>query len=606
MATASELPLHRAVWEDSVSTLQDLVKADQEKSPGGVGEHQGLEEKDRHGRTPLMLAVSLGRLDCTRILLDAAANVNTECDGWTVVQEATATGDPELVQLVLDQRDRQRYSTRIGGIPDLLKKLKDAPDFYVEMTWEFTSWVPLVSRMCPSDTYRVYKRGSSVRVDTTLLGFDQNSWVRGSRSYIFTGTNTGAKFLEIDHDTRQVYVEEMSAEPDVDSLKFSTPEQVQHRLSTPLIQTFLDTDNISFQRAKSGLFGWGGERMETVSGMDCKVFGANNVEIVTKTRTEHMSAEDKQRAKANKNPLLSIFGPQETEAEVIPSGAELEKLGPDSLAAKSFDQYLACQEKVAVRPKEEFLKSQKFKASLWLCEDYPLSLQEQVMPIVDLLAISNTHFQKLKHFIHMQLPSGFPVKIEIPLFHVINAQITFSNIQALDNPVEGVTSFKEESGRSSAAIDDSVFEVPRGYDVLGGASENTRRQYQGGGEEEEMMLQYAIRQSLAQPGDQVDIYEALEGLPPTAHRPMSGLEAEDRLLQQAIAASMQESGPPGSRDLALEQEQEEEGDQQRVREDELALALRLSQEQEMERQEQAAREEEEVLRQVMELSLREQ
>jgi len=609
---ASELPLHRSVWEDSPSNLQDLLKAGQVKCQDGVSSeehHQGLEEKDRHGRTPLMLAVSLGRLECTRILLDAAANVNTECDGWTVVQEATATGDPELVQLVLDQRDRQRYSTRIGGIPDLLKKLKDAPDFYVEMTWEFTSWVPLVSRMCPSDTYRVYKRGSSVRVDTTLLGFDQNSWVRGSRSYIFTGTNTGAKFLEIDHDTRQVYVEEMAAEPDVDNLKFSTPEQVQHRLSTPLIQTFLDTDNISFQRAKSGLFGWGGERMETVSGMDCKVFGANNVEIVTKTRTEHMSAEDKQRAKANKNPLLSIFGPQETETEVASSsGAEGETSGADSLAAKSFDQYLACQEKAAVRPKEEFLKSQKFKASLWLCEEYPLSLQEQVMPIVDLLAISNTHFQKLKHFIHMQLPSGFPVKIEIPLFHVINAQITFSNIQALDNPVEGVTSFKEESGRSSAAIDDSVFEVPRSYDVLGGASENTRRQYQGGGEEEEMMLQYAIRQSLAQPGDQVDIYEALEGLPPTANRPMmSGLEAEDRLLQQAIAASMQEGRPSGNMDhLPLEQEEEEEGGLDGQREDELTLALRLSQEQERERQEQAAREEEEVLRQVMELSLREQ
>ena len=57
------------------------------------------------------------------------------------------------------------------------------------------------------------------------------------------------------------------------------------------------------------------------------------------------------------------------------------------------------------------------------------NLCTKVMPIVDLLAISNTHFQKLKHFIHMQLPSGFPVKIEIPLFHVINAQITFSNIQ---------------------------------------------------------------------------------------------------------------------------------------------------------------------------------
>lgn len=34
----------------------------------------------------------------------------------------------------------------MGGIPELLIKLKDVPDFYVEMTWEFTSWVPLVSR----------------------------------------------------------------------------------------------------------------------------------------------------------------------------------------------------------------------------------------------------------------------------------------------------------------------------------------------------------------------------------------------------------------------------------------------------------------------------
>ena len=41
------------------------------------------------------------------------------------------------------------------------------------------------------------------------------------------------------------------------------------------------------------------------------------------------------------------------------------------------------------------------------------------------------NLQKLKDFIHMQLPSGFPVKIEIPLFHVINARITFSNIQVI-------------------------------------------------------------------------------------------------------------------------------------------------------------------------------
>lgn len=63
------------------------------------------------------------------------------------------------------------------------------------------------------------------------------------------------------------------------------------------------------------------------------------------------------------------------------------------------------------RPKEINTKIQKFKATLWLCENYPLSLPEQILPIVDLMAISSTHFAKLKDFIQMQLPSGFPVKI---------------------------------------------------------------------------------------------------------------------------------------------------------------------------------------------------
>lgn len=152
-----------------------------------------------------MLAVTLGHLESTRVLLKHGTNVNViNKGGWTVVQEAVATGDPELLQLVLERRDRQRYTSRVGGIPDLLQKLKSAPDFYVEMKWEFTSWVPFLSRMCPSDTYKVYKQGSNVRIDTTLLGFDQTSWVRGNRTYIFSGKHNGADLYEIDHDTRFV------------------------------------------------------------------------------------------------------------------------------------------------------------------------------------------------------------------------------------------------------------------------------------------------------------------------------------------------------------------------------------------------------------------
>lgn len=43
-----------------------------------------MEKKDVRGRTPLMLAITLGRLEMTQELIRHGTNVNTENkDGWT-------------------------------------------------------------------------------------------------------------------------------------------------------------------------------------------------------------------------------------------------------------------------------------------------------------------------------------------------------------------------------------------------------------------------------------------------------------------------------------------------------------------------------------------
>ncbi len=418
---------------------------------------------------------------------------------------------PLIFQIVLERRDRQRYTSRVGGIPDLLQKLKNAPDFYVEMKWEFTSWVPFLSRVCPSDTYRVYKQGSNVRIDTTLLGFDQTNWVRGSRTYVFSGRENGADLYEVDHDTRTVYCEEMRilSYEELESY-VQSDDQISARLTTPLVLTFLDTDKINFERSRGGFWGWGGsEKSEAVNGYDCKVFGAHNVELVTKTRTEHLTEEDKKRAKSNKNPLQSFLGMAEVEVkQAVGGGSGGEETSSEYYSVNnpcciSPDEYFDAESDLKGRdigrPREMTCRVQKFQAQLWLCEEFPLSLQEQVMPIVDLMAISNTHFQKLKDFITCSFPAGFPVKIEIPLFHVINARITFGNIFGLTKGVEGVTVLKEEGeqeGRLSCAVDDSVFDIPSDYSRVGGQSSNqVRRQYE---DDDDQLLQYALRQSISE------------------------------------------------------------------------------------------------------------
>lgn len=160
---------------------------------------------------------------------------------------------------------------------------------------------------------------------------------------------------------------------------------------------------------------------------------------------------------------------------------------------------------------------QRFKANLWLAEEHPIRLQEQVLPILDLMStMASPHVSKLKDFITMQLPSGFPVKVEIPLFHVLNACITFGNVFAMTTPVDNVSTLHEQD-RITCLVDDRCFDIPSHYASRGG---DARRQIPL---DEDDMLQYAIEQSLAETSgaggacgldndsDKVDIWEVLRG-----------------------------------------------------------------------------------------------
>lgn len=74
---------------------------------GGVD----VNARDEHGRTPLMRAASLGRVEVVRVLLDAGADINSmDNEGWTALMYASARGFTEIVQLIENTRAKEEPS----------------------------------------------------------------------------------------------------------------------------------------------------------------------------------------------------------------------------------------------------------------------------------------------------------------------------------------------------------------------------------------------------------------------------------------------------------------------------------------------------------------
>lgn len=105
---------------------------------------------------------------------------------------------------------------------------------------------------------------------------------------------------------------------------------------------------------------------------------------------------------------------------------------------------------------------------------------------------------------------------EIPIFHILNARITFGNLNGCDEPVplvrgspssetpspgsdsSSVSSSSSTTSCRGCEISPALFEAPRGYSVLGGQREAATR------DDDDDLLQFAIQQSLLEAGSEYD------------------------------------------------------------------------------------------------------
>lgn len=142
------------------------------------------------------------------------------------------------------KQNRQSLKERQPAIKAVLQAM---PDFYLELRWEFYSWLPIVKRFLPSDTCHIWKRGHQLRLDTTLVDFADRSWQRGNLSILFNGDTHGLMML--DNDIK-VFQRIRFSSDDATDIEF----EVDSLMSADIIYPHFSTKRISFGRAQSGWF----------------------------------------------------------------------------------------------------------------------------------------------------------------------------------------------------------------------------------------------------------------------------------------------------------------------------------------------------------------
>lgn len=96
-------------------------------------------------------------------------------------------GDRQMIASLLRKLQYQSKEQLKQRKPEMINSLKKLGDFVVDLKWDFTSWLPLVSRILPSDICKISKKGACIRLDTTLVDFTEMRWERGDITFLYKG-----------------------------------------------------------------------------------------------------------------------------------------------------------------------------------------------------------------------------------------------------------------------------------------------------------------------------------------------------------------------------------------------------------------------------------
>ncbi|CAF98475.1 unnamed protein product, partial [Tetraodon nigroviridis] len=257
---------------------------------------------------------------------------------------------------------------------------------------------------------------SPFRLDTTLIDFTDMKCQRGDLSFIFNGDAPPSQsFVVLDNEAKvyqRIHHEESEME---------TEEEVDILMSSDVYSATLSTKSITFSRSQIGWL-FREDKTERVGNFLADFYSVNGLVLESRKRREHLSEEDILRNKAIMESLSKGGSISEHNFEPV-RRQSLTAPAPNTI---SWEEYITAE---AGKPphlgRELVCKESKkyFKATVAMSQDFPLGI-ESLLNVLEVVAPFK-HFNKLREFVQMKLPPGFPVKLDIPVFPTITATVTF-------------------------------------------------------------------------------------------------------------------------------------------------------------------------------------
>lgn len=447
---ADNLLLHEAVFNNDASKIYEILK-NKELAKTIIN------KKDKHGNTALHLACMLGRSkEIISSLLQCGAAVDCKnLQRWTPFHEACSYGNRDTIVLMTKQLKDDVYDAISKS--KLSENLEKTRNYRLVLKWEFQSWVPFLTRVLPSDVCVINKQGKYIRIDTKLLDFEMLSWKKGDSCLIYSD-KFEKKWIIMNNKTKKYQpFETQNIDKDIE-------DKVDEFMSSDIMDFELKSSDIQLTRSTSGWI-WKADKIEKIGKYNAALYNFNNVFLVTRKRREHLTEEDLKRNKIAYKSALHVlkFGKKpnlldldeassqeydnddenndsrsdnqedvDTENEV----QHRESLSPPPSTNVTWSQYSQAEPgnhpTLGREPKIKVVKT-AFKAGVAMSEGFPITKND----FLDLLSIVPLKlFKKLKEFIELRLPEGFPVRIDIPVFPFLTARITFEDFMFIDGPVD--------------------------------------------------------------------------------------------------------------------------------------------------------------------------